>query len=181
MPTVLLSLISPVVAVIIALWGFRRSTRADKLRAFFEVQDRYLEADVRLGRRTLHTRIAGRPADEVAHLDPADLSRAGYALAVMNSIAIACDAGYVERDLISRSMGRSFVAAIGAARPYVDYLEQMRGFRPYPFAENLAAKLSPSNSLSPPPAMVQGSISLTPPADAGEPDYRAESNNDSGR
>jgi hypothetical protein len=145
MTTVLLDLISPVVAVAIALWGFRRSTRADQLRAFFEIQDRYLAPDVRAGRSVLHAQIAGKSAGEVAHLDPADLSRAGYALAVMNSIAIACEAGYVERDLLARSMGRSFITAVGAAQPYIDHLEQVRGFRPYPYAENLAFQLAASD------------------------------------
>jgi hypothetical protein len=91
--------------------------------------------------------VAGRPADEVARLNPADLSLAGYALAVMNSIAIAREAGYVERDLLARSMGRSFVTTIKAAQPYIDHLEKVRGFRPYPFAENLAAQLSGSDSM----------------------------------
>ena len=97
--TVLLSLISPVVAVVIAIWGFRRSSRADKLRAFFEVQERYLASEVRNGRRIMHTLIAGRPPGEVSKLDPDKLSAAGYALAVMNSIAIACEAGYVDQSL----------------------------------------------------------------------------------
>jgi hypothetical protein len=145
MTMVLLEFVSPVVAVVIALWGFRRSTRADQLRAFFEIQDRYLAADVRAGRSVLHTRIAGRSADEIAGLDAADLTRAGYALAVMNSIAIACEAGYVERDLLTRSMGRSFITAVGAAQPYIDYLQHLRGFRPYPFAENLALQLEASS------------------------------------
>jgi hypothetical protein len=145
MTTVLLDLISPVVGVVIALWGFRRSTRADQLRAFFEIQDRYLASDVRAGRSVLHAQVAGKPAEEVARLDAADLSRAGYALAVMNSIAIACEAGYVERDLLARSMGRSFTTAVGAAQPYIDHLQQVRGFRPYPFAENLAFQLAASD------------------------------------
>lgn len=139
--TVLLSLVSPVVAVVIAMWGFRRSTRADKLRAFFEIQERYLASEVRAGRRIMHTVIARRPAEEVAGLDPAALSEVGYALAVMNSIAIACEAGYVDRELITQSMGRSFAMAMAAARPYIDHLENTRGFRPYPFGERLAAQL----------------------------------------
>jgi hypothetical protein len=139
--TVLLSLISPVVAVAIAVWGFRRSTQADKLRAFFDVHERYLASEVRAGRRAMHTLIAGRPPEEVANLDPAILSAVGYALAVMNSIAIACESGYVDRELIARSMGRSFSMAITAARPYIDNLENKRGFRPYPFGERLASQL----------------------------------------
>lgn len=140
--TVLLSLLSPVVAVVIAIWGFRRSTRADKLRAFFEIQERYLASEVRAGRRIMHALIAGRSAEEVAKLDPVALSTVGYALAVMNSIAIACEAGYVDRELVAQSMGRSFVMAIAAARPYIDHLENARGFRPYPFGERLASRLA---------------------------------------
>ena len=90
----------------------------------------------------MHTLIAGRPPGEVSKLDPDKLSAAGYALAVMNSIAIACEAGYVDRELIARSMGRSFVKAIAAARPYIDHLENIRGFRPYPFGERLASQLT---------------------------------------
>ena len=142
MTTFLLDLVSPVVAVVIALWGFRRSTRADQLRAFFEIQDRYLAPDVRAGRSVLHAQIAGKSAEEVARVDASDLSRAGYALAVLNSIAIACEAGYVERDLLGRSMGRSFITAMRAAQPYIDHQQQVRGFRPYPFAENLAFQLA---------------------------------------
>ncbi|WP_410594046.1 hypothetical protein [Amycolatopsis sp. lyj-23] len=137
--TALLTLVSPLVAAAVAVWGFRRSTKADKLRAFFELQDRYLQADVRAGRRVLHQQIADRGHEEVAGLDRATLSSAGYALAVLNGIAIAVEGGYVERELIIRGMGRSFASAITAARPYIDYVEQVRGFRPYPFAERLSA------------------------------------------
>lgn len=178
-PTVLLSLVSPVVAIIITFWGFRRSTRADKLRAFFEIQDRYLASDARAGRRVLHALIAGKSVDEVAHLDPADLSRAGYALAVMNSIAIACEAGYVEQDLLARSMGRSFSAAVAVAQPYIDYLQQVRGFRPYQFAENLALLLRGS-SVGPVSSTIEVTASLrhTPRTRAEELDEQVESNYD---
>src|SRR4051794_23001490 len=120
LPSVLLSLLSPTVAVVIAVWGFRRATNADKLRAYFEIQDRYLAAEVRAGRRTLHQMVAGRGTDEIANLDKAARDSAGYALAVMNSVAIACAGGYVERDLIMRNMGRSFVTTVTAAQPYID-------------------------------------------------------------
>ena len=159
MAPVLLTILSPAVAIVIALWGFRRSTRADKLRAFFEIQDRYLAGEVRAGRRTLHTLVSDLSIGEVAQLATADLSRVGYALAVMNSIAIACEAGYVERDLISRSMGRSFITAIQAARPYIDYLAERQGFRPYPYAEKLAAELGAAGSL---PASSASVTSTTP-------------------
>jgi hypothetical protein len=52
------------------------------------------------------------------------------------------EVGYVDRELIAQSMGRSFVMAITAARPYIDQLENARGFRPYPFGERLASQLS---------------------------------------
>lgn len=143
--TVLLNLISPVVAIMVALWGFRRSTRADKLRAFFEIQSRYLANDVREGRRSLHKSVAGRSATDIAKVDHATLSNAGYALAVMNSIAVACESGYTSEELVRRSMGRSFVSAMSAATPYIDYIERIRGYRPYSFAERLAAEFSKSD------------------------------------
>lgn len=143
---VMLTFISPVVAIAIAVWGFRRSTRADKLRAFFEVQDRYLANDTRSGRRIIHQWVAGRSVEEIAVLDQAILSGAGYALAVMNSIAIAFEGGYVEKRLVTRSMGRSFATAVTDARPYIDYVEKIRGFRPYPFAERLAAELATADT-----------------------------------
>lgn len=146
--TTLLSLISPAVAVIIALWGFRRSRRADKLRAFFEIHERYLSHEARAGRRVLHTLVAGRLADEIAQLDRPTQSNAAYALSIMNSIAIACEAGYVERDIIARSMGQSYITAIQAARPLIDYLEHVQGFRPYPFAESLATWLAMTSQVA---------------------------------
>jgi hypothetical protein len=134
-----LALISPVVAVMIALWGFRRSSRADRLTAFFEMQTRYLAPEVRLGRRHLHVAVAGRTADQIATLDESVQSAIGYTLAVMNSIAIACEAGYVDRDVVVKSMGQSFARAMAAARPILDLQEATRGFRPYRYAEALAA------------------------------------------
>lgn len=122
--SLLLSLLSPLVAVVIALWGFRRSTRADRLRAFFELQDRYLASEVRAGRRILHQVVAGLLPEEIAKLDRQSLNGAGYALAVMNSIAIAREGSYyVDAELITRSMGRSFATAIAAAKPYIDHVE----------------------------------------------------------
>ncbi|GAA4923803.1 hypothetical protein HD597_011198 [Nonomuraea thailandensis] len=141
-PSALLSVVSPIVAIAIAVWGFRRSTKADRLRAFFEVQDRYLAPSVRDGRRVLHQDVADLRPHEVAALDKASLSSAGYALAVMNSVAIACEGGYVERELILRSMGHSFVRTLNAARPLIDHVEKLRGYRPYPAAERLAQQLA---------------------------------------
>ncbi|GAA2786501.1 DUF4760 domain-containing protein [Crossiella cryophila] len=139
--SVWLSLLSPVVALLVAFWGFRRSTRADRLRAFFDLHERYLSAEVRAGRRLLHQRVAGRSAEELAELDRDSLDRIGYTLAVLNSIAIACAGGYVDRRMVRRSMGRSYAGVIAAARPYIDRVEALRGFRPYPFAESLAGQL----------------------------------------
>ncbi|MGW0520007.1 DUF4760 domain-containing protein [Crossiella sp. NPDC003009] len=139
--SVWLSLISPAVAVLVAAWGFRRSTRADRLRAFFDLHERYLSAEVRAGRRILHQLVAGRSAEQLAELDRATLDRVGYTLAVLNSIAIACAGGYVDRKLVRRSMGRSYTSAVAAAQPYLDRVQAQRGYRPYPFAEALAAEL----------------------------------------
>ncbi|MEU5514205.1 hypothetical protein [Streptomyces griseoaurantiacus] len=135
------ALISPVVAVFLAVWNFRGVSRADRLRAFFELQERYLNAEVRAGRGLLHREVAGRGSHEMAVLPPETASRIGHTLAVMNSIAIACEGKYVERDLVARSMGRSYAGAVAAAKPYIDHVEQQRGFRPYPFAERFAERL----------------------------------------
>jgi hypothetical protein len=137
----LLALISPVVAVGIAVWGFRRTGRADRLKAFFEMHDRYLAPEMRAGRRLLHQQVANRSTDEIAALDAEVRSIAGHTLAVMNSIAIACDARYVDRSVVTASMGRSFANAMAAAAPFVDYVEGVRGFRPYGYAERLAAEI----------------------------------------
>lgn len=134
-----LALISPVVAIFIAFFGFRRSVRADRLAAFFQLQERYLAPEARTGRRLIHEHISGRHESEINRLTDDVRASVGFALAVMNSIAIACEAGYVNRAVVIRSMGRSYAAAMAAAKPYVDHLEHKRGFRPYEYAEGLAA------------------------------------------
>jgi hypothetical protein len=146
----LLGLVSPAVAIAIAFWGFQRSRRADKLRAFFEVYERYLTKEARTGRREIYQSVAGRSDSELAALSREILTCIGYSLAVMNSIAIACEGGYVDRQLIVRSMGRSFTLAVTAAKPYFDHVERVRGHRPYPFAERLAARLAAEGGWSPP-------------------------------
>lgn len=146
---ILVALISPTVAVGITVWGFRRTSQADRLRAFFEVQERYLEAEVRQGRRLVYQWVAGRKSSELSALPPEVRSQIGYALAVMNSIAIACDGKYVDVQLIARSMGKSYREAILAAAPYIDYLEKQRGFRPYGFAERLASQLRTGHQQEP--------------------------------
>jgi hypothetical protein len=137
----IVALVSPVVAVIVAAWGFQRSSRADRLRAFFELQQCYLDVELRAGRRLMYREIAGRKREELSLLPPDISSKISYTLSVMNSIAIACEGNYVDRELVVRGMGRSFAGAIVAGKPYIDYLQEVRGFRPYPFAERLADQL----------------------------------------
>ena len=161
----LLSLVSPAVAIAVAFWGFQRSRRADKLRAFFEIYERYLAKEARAGRREIYQSVAGRSADEVAALGREALTCIGYSLAIMNSIAIACEGGYVDRRLIVRSMGRSFTRAVTAAKPYFDHVERVRGYRPYPFAELLAARLATEGGWGPPAPPSRGAPA---PQAAGE-------------
>ncbi len=149
-----LALLSPVVAVLVALFGFRRSTRADRLAAFFQLHERYLAPEVRSGRRLIYERVAGRPEADVAQLPGEVRAAIGYTLAVMNSIAIACEARYVDVAVVERSMGRSYSGTVSAARPYIDYIEQNRGFRPYIYAERLAAAMGGSTR-SPEPTAEQ--------------------------
>jgi hypothetical protein len=109
----------------------------------------------------------------MAALSEADRAAVGYTLAMMNSIAIACEAKYVDVSVVQQSMGRSFAAAIAAARPYIDELERRRGFRPYGYAERLATRMSPERSPSPP-----SRSAAPPPADRdqdedAEPDHAA--------
>jgi hypothetical protein len=149
-----LALLSPVVAVIVALFGFRRSTRADRLAAFFQLHERYLAPEVRRGRRLIYEQIADRPEADIAQLSEEVRSAIGYTLAVMNSIAIACEARYVDIAAVERSMGRSYSGTVNAAFPYIDYIEQNRGFRPYVYAERLANAIGGS-ARSPAPTTEQ--------------------------
>jgi hypothetical protein len=149
-----LALLSPVVAVIVALFGFRRSTRADRLAAFFQLHERYLAPEVRRGRRLIYERVAGRPEADMAKLSEEVRTAIGYTLAVMNSIAIACEAGYVDIATVERSMGRSYSGTVKAASPYIDYIEKNRGFRPYIYAERLANAIGGATP-SPAPAAEQ--------------------------
>lgn len=86
----------------------------------------------------IHQHINGLTPAEVSTLDPVILTEAGQALAVMNSIAVACDAGLAEKELVGRVMGRSFASTVTAARPFIDSTELRRGYRPYRYAEELA-------------------------------------------
>jgi hypothetical protein len=134
-----LAIISPVVAVMVALFGFRRSTRADRLAAFFQLHERYLAPEIRSGRRLIHEHVSGRSTDDIAQLTGEVRDAVGYTLAMMNSIAIACEARYVDTIVVERSMGSSYSGTVSAAKPYIDYIERNRGFRPYVYAERLAA------------------------------------------
>ncbi|WP_330455831.1 hypothetical protein OIB37_02480 [Streptomyces sp. NBC_00820] len=140
MTTWILALSSPAVAVVIALWGFRRGDRADRLRMLFEIQERYLAQRARDGRRLIHTRLAGRGADGVRTCTREELTSIGHTLAVMNMIAISVESGLVEEKLVQRSLGRSFASAVDGAADYIDHVEHERGFRPYAYAQRLAAK-----------------------------------------
>src|SRR4029453_14246216 len=92
--------VSPAVAILIALLGFRRSTKADRLEAFFKLQDQYLKPDVRAGRKLLHDKFAGRSPEEIANLPEDHRARGGHPLLAMNSIAIACAAKYVDVQVV---------------------------------------------------------------------------------
>jgi len=153
-----LALLSPAVAVIVALFGFRRSTRADRLAAFFQLHERYLAPEVRSGRKLIYEHVANRPEADMAKLSEEVRAAIGYALAVMNSIAIACEARYVDVAAVERSMGRSYSGVVTAARPYIDYIEQSRGFRPYIYAEQLATAMGgTAPSLAPTAELTYGS------------------------
>ncbi|SNS12987.1 hypothetical protein SAMN06265355_111181 [Actinomadura mexicana] len=89
----------------------------------------------------MHRSLAGLSASEMDAVDKDERDRASYALAVMNSIAIGCQGGYVDRSMVKENMGRSFVTTVRAAREFIDYLEKTRGFRPYGAAEKLAVSL----------------------------------------
>jgi len=137
----ILVFVSPAVAVLIALLGFRRSNKADRLAAFFRLHEQYLKPEVRSGRKILHHAFSGDSPTGYSGMSAEERSAAAYTLAMMNSIAIACSAKYVDRAMVEQSMGRSFASAIAAARPFIDELERQRGVRPYGYAERLAATM----------------------------------------
>lgn len=137
---VVLSLVSPVVAIVIAAWSFRRTGKADRLKAFFEVHNCYLSPEVRAGRRLIHHLTIDPETGDLKEIDRSTKSSIGYTLAVLNSIAIACEGRYVDQALVEKNMGRSFTSTVHAARPFIDSVEQERVYRPYPAAERLAAQ-----------------------------------------
>lgn len=150
--TIILSLTSPVVALAIALWGFRRHDRAAELSMLFEMQERYLAPQVREGRKLIHLKIAGDIDEKRSACSREELSTIGYALAVMNTIALCAEIGQIDESLLLQSMGQSFKSAVRAAGSYIDQVAATRGYRPYPYAERLAERFDASlgsNTLSP--------------------------------
>ena len=145
-----IALMSPLVALTIAFFGFRRANRSDKVRAFFDMYEQYLKPEVRTGRKMIHLHISGKTPDDLTSVDKEVLSSAAYALAVMNAIAIACEGNYVDAHLIARSMGRSYVSTMTAAETFIQQLESVRGYRPYLYAERLSHELVKRHHVSPP-------------------------------
>ncbi|GIJ79812.1 hypothetical protein SAMN05443287_102613 [Micromonospora phaseoli] len=137
----MLALFSPFVAITIAVWGFRRANRADRVRAFFDLYQRYISPEQRRGRRLLHAQLSGRSTEELAALNQEVRDQVGVTLATLNAIAIACEGGYVDVAMVEKSMGRSYSSTVMAAKPYLDHVEGQRGYRPYPYAERLAQRL----------------------------------------
>ena len=142
--TLVIALVSPIVAVAIAWWGFRRHDRAAELNMLFEMQERYLAPQVREGRRLMHRKIAVGDDGGRSTCSQDELSKIGYALAVMNTIALCAESGQVDEKLLLQSMGQSFTSAVLAARPYIDDVAIRRGFRPYSYAERLAERFDGS-------------------------------------
>jgi hypothetical protein len=171
--TTLLALVAPAVAIVIAFWGFRRTTRADRLAAFFTLHEQYLKPEVRAGRRLIHNHISGRSPAEMAELPDSDRATVGFTLATLNAVAIACEARYVDRIVVQQSMGRSFAAAVTAAKPYIDELEARRGFRPYGYAERLAARIARERTQTG-SSLVRGRVQVVAPPETdedAEPDH----------
>lgn len=132
---------SPLVAVTIFLITLRRTSRLDRIRNLFEMQERYTSEACRTGRRAIHRDVSGRAPEEIAALRTETVGQIGAALAIMNTIAICVQAGYCDRRLMYRSMGRSYVSTLRAAQPFLDRAAQVRGYRAYGYAEELARRL----------------------------------------
>ena len=164
--TILLSLTSPIVAVAITVWGYRRQDRTAELGLLFDLQERYLAPQVRQGRKLIHTKIAPSGAAGVSECTAEELSAIGHALAVMNTIGLCVESGRVEESLVQQAMGNSFASAVNAATAYIDAIGTVRGFRPYPYAERLAARFTASFALT--RAAAEAAAELEP-AEAAEP------------
>ncbi|MEU6287196.1 hypothetical protein [Streptomyces sp. NPDC046988] len=137
-----LSAASPLVAVVIALWGFRRRDRAAELEVLFELHERYLAQRVRDGRRLIHRKLAGRGEEGLRSCTAEELSTIGYTLAVMNTIALCCRSGRLDSRLLQQSLGQSYTRAVNGALSFIDSMETTRGVRPYPYAEWLVRHFS---------------------------------------
>ena len=138
---VALALISPLVAVGILVVTLTKSSRSERTRVLFELQERYTSSPCRAGRSLIHSQVSGRSPEEVADLDRTMRDSIGRALAIMNTIAICVQAGYCDQRLLFFSMGRSYVLTVKAARVWLDVGERVRGFRAYEQAERLAGQL----------------------------------------
>ncbi|SNT29934.1 hypothetical protein SAMN05421812_104338 [Asanoa hainanensis] len=139
--SIYVAVLSPVVSLCVAVWGFRRTTRADRLKMFLDLQERYLASAARAGRRVMHRRLPDLKPETFDQLTEAERGDLHHALAVMETIAIAWDAGHVEQSMILNAMGRSFSSAIRKSGPYIEDQAALRGFRPYQRACRLADEL----------------------------------------
>lgn len=142
--TGLASVLSPLVAVVIFVITLRRTSHSDRIRILFEMQERYTSEACRTGRRAIHQHVSGRAPEEIASLREETVKQVGAALAIMNTIAICVQAGYCDKRLMYRSMGRSYVSTLRAAQPFLDRGAQIRGYRAYGHAEELARHLDVS-------------------------------------
>jgi hypothetical protein len=137
-----LAAVSPAVTLLIALWGFQRTTRADRLKMFLDLQERYLSEPARGGRQLIHQRLPGLDASSYGSLDDDERSHIHHALAIMNTIAIACESRHIDYVMVVRTMGRSFASAIAAARPYIEHQAVARGYPPYQYAVRVADRIA---------------------------------------
>jgi hypothetical protein len=135
------AVLAPLVTFCIAVWGFRRTTKADRLRMFLDLQERYLSPAARTGRRLMHRRLPSLTPETFGNLTEAERGELHHALAIMETIAIAWDAGHIERSMILNAMGRSYSSAMRKSQAYIDYQAAVRGFRPYQRAARLATEL----------------------------------------
>lgn len=137
-----LAVLSPVVSLCVAAWGFRRTTRADRLKMFLDLQERYLAPSARTGRRLVHRRLAKLTADTFGELTEDERDDLHHALAVMETIAIACESGHIDQAMILNGMGRSYSSAMRKSQPYIEYQARVRGFRLYQHAARLGSELN---------------------------------------
>ena len=135
------AVLSPVVSLCVAVWGFRRTTKADRLKMFLDLQERYLAASARTGRRLMHRRLPALTPETFGELTEAERGDLQHALAVMETIAIAWEGGHVDQSMILNAMGRSYSSAMRKSQSYIDYQAAVRGFRPYQRAARLSREL----------------------------------------